>query len=69
MSVEGAQSEDDYDLEAFVCNVKRRYPTLDVSGEGEIDYDFSITEYKIYTEDGEVHVEYDDGDDEEEFSD
>ena len=36
MSGEGARSEDDYDLEKFICNVKRSYPTLDVSGEGEL---------------------------------
>ena len=61
LSVEGTsrRPSDWFDLEEFILEVKSAYPSLKVSGEGEIDYDSYITEYEIIDEDGNVHVIYD----------
>lgn len=65
--VEDTMNDAPFDLEKMISDVQKKYPSVVVSGAGEIDYGYSISEYEIYTEDGMVHVEYDD--EEEEYSD
>ncbi len=66
--VEGTSNDAPFDLKKFIMDVKGEFPDLHVSGEGEIDYHYSMCEYEIYEFDGNVHVLYDgfeDGDSEE----
>lgn len=61
LNVEGAQCAADYDLGRFIRNVQMAFPNLDISGMGEIDYHFAVTEYEIITENKTVKIVYDGG--------
>ena len=65
--IEGTCNDAPFDLKKLVMEVKEEFPDLHVAGEGEIDYDNSISEYEIFEADNIVHVLYDgyeDGDSE-----
>ena len=57
--VEGSECVGSYDLEKFILNVLKEFPDLHVSGSGEIDYHFAVTEYEIIHENKTIKVVYD----------
>ena len=59
--VEGTSRSADgwFDLEVFLNAVKQEFPNLEISGDGEIDYDTYVSEYEIVQDGDSVHVIYD----------
>lgn len=62
--VEGTCNDGPFDLKKLIMDVKEEFPDLHVSGEGEIDYGYSMSEYEIFEDDNIVHVLYDGCEDE-----
>lgn len=59
LNVEDTENDGSYDLKDFILNIQKVFPGLEVSGAGQIDYGFSMTEYEIYMENNDIKVVYD----------
>lgn len=65
--VEGAMNDSGFDLKKLILDVKKEFPKVTVSGAGEIDYGYSMSEYEIFDCEGRISVVYDGYEEDEEY--